>query len=41
MARVTSVGSSHSEATIDQYEADGKSHLPSPGWKLSTHAGHD
>ncbi len=41
MARVTSVGSSHSEATIDQYEADGKSHLPSLGWKLSTHAGHD
>jgi len=40
LAQITSVGSSYSEATIDQYEAD-KPRLPSPGWKLSTHVGCD
>ena len=41
LAKITSVHRSSSEATIDQYEANGKSHPPSPGWKLSTHVGRD
>jgi hypothetical protein len=41
LARITRVDRSYSEVTIDQYEADGKSHVPSPGWKLSTHVRQD
>jgi len=40
-ALATSVNDSSSEVTIDQLEAPGESHIPSPGWKLSTHVGHD
>jgi len=38
-ARITDVGSTQSQATLTIFEADYKSHVPSPGWKLSTHAG--
>lgn len=38
-ARITDVGSTQSLATLKMFEADCKSHVPSPGWKLSTHAG--
>jgi hypothetical protein len=38
-ARITDVSSTQSLATLKMFEADCKSHVPSPGWKLSTHAG--
>jgi hypothetical protein len=37
-AIVTSVDREHCEITIDQLEAKGESHAPSPGWKFSTRA---
>jgi hypothetical protein len=38
-ARITDVGSAQSHATLKIFEADYKSNVPSPGWRLSTHAG--
>jgi len=38
-AQITDVGSTQSIATLKMFEADCKSHVPSLGWKLSTHAG--
>ena len=38
-ARITDVGNAQSLATLEMFEADCKSHAPSPGWKLSTHVG--
>jgi hypothetical protein len=40
VARITAAGSGSSEATMEEYES-GEPHLPSPGWKLSTHVRQD